>query len=100
MAKDLSKTPVPKLSEAQAKAELKRLAYEIALNDRRYYQEDAPKLTDAAYDALRERNAAIEKRFPHLVRSDSPSKRVTEPGRSARGKAAKPTYLTGNPYEL
>ncbi len=74
--KDLTKIPVPRLSEAQTKAELKRLAYEIALNDKRYYQEDAPKISDAAYDALRERNAAIEARFPQLVRSDSPSKRV------------------------
>jgi DNA ligase (NAD+) len=76
MAKDVTKIPVPDLTAAQARAELKRLAYEIALNDRRYYQEDAPKITDAAYDALRERNKAIEDRFPHLVRSDSPSKRV------------------------
>ena len=75
-AKDPSKISVPDLTSAQAKAELKRLAYEIALNDKRYYQQDAPKITDAAYDALRGRNAAIEKRFPHLIRSDSPSKRV------------------------
>jgi DNA ligase (NAD+) len=74
--KDAHKIPVPDLTEAQAKAELKRLAAEIALNDKRYYQEDAPKITDAAYDALRERNAAIEARFPDLVRADSPSRRV------------------------
>ena len=64
------------LTEAQAKAELKRLAAEIAAHDKRYYQEDKPTVTDAAYDALRERNAAIEKRFPDLVRPDSPSRRV------------------------
>jgi len=75
-ARDLSKIPPADLTETQAKTELKRLAAEIALNDRRYYQEDAPKITDAAYDALRERNAAIEKRFPHLIRADSPSKRI------------------------
>jgi DNA ligase (NAD+) len=74
--RDASKINLADLTAAQAKAELKRLAYEIALNDKRYYQEDAPEITDAAYDALRERNAAIEKRFPHLIRSDSPSKRV------------------------
>jgi DNA ligase (NAD+) len=74
--KDPHKIPVPDLTEAQAKAELKRLAAAIAENDRRYYQEDAPKITDAAYDALRERNAAIEARFPDLVRADSPSRRV------------------------
>jgi len=75
-AKDPTKIDPAKLTGAQAKGELKRLAYEIALNDKRYYQEDAPKITDAAYDALRERNKAIEARFPHLIRSDSPSKRV------------------------
>jgi DNA ligase (NAD+) len=74
--RDASKRSADDLTAAQAKAELKRLAYEIALNDKRYYQQDAPKITDADYDSLRERNKAIEARFPHLIRSDSPSKRV------------------------
>ena len=64
------------LDEKQAKAELKRLAAEIAAHDKRYYQEDAPTVSDAEYDALRQRNAAIEARFPDLVRADSPSRRV------------------------
>ena len=75
-ARDHSAVPVAELSEAQAKAELKRLAAEIAEHDKRYYQEDAPSLSDAAYDALRERNAAIEARFPALIRADSPSRKV------------------------
>src|SRR5512135_2933593 len=74
------------LTEAQAKAELKRLAAEIAAHDKRYYQQDKPTVTDAAYDALRERNAAIEKHFPDLVRSDSPSRRV---GAAPTGKFKK-----------
>ena len=41
------------LTEAQAKVELKRLAGEIATHDKRYYQQDAPTVTDAEYDALR-----------------------------------------------
>jgi DNA ligase (NAD+) len=53
---DLNNIPVAELSEAQAKAELKRLAADIAEHDKRYYQEDAPTVSDAAYDALRERN--------------------------------------------
>ena len=61
------------LDEKQAKAELRRLAVEIAAHDRRYYQEDAPTVSDAEYDALRQRNAAIEARYPGRVRSDSPS---------------------------
>lgn len=64
------------LTEPQAAAELKRLAEEIAAHDRRYYQDDAPAVTDAEYDALRVRNAEIEARFPALVRKDSPSRKV------------------------
>jgi len=69
-------TPVDSLTEEQAAAELARLAKLIAEHDKRYYQEDAPTVTDAEYDALRQRNAAIEARFPALVRKDSPSRRV------------------------
>ncbi len=70
------KDAVEQLTEAQAKAELKRLAQEIAYHDNLYYQKDAPKIADAGYDDLRRRNSEIEKRFPGLVRADSPSKRV------------------------
>ncbi|MFN3349366.1 NAD-dependent DNA ligase LigA [Pseudorhodoplanes sp.] len=69
-------TPVDSLTEEQAAAELARLAKLIAEHDKRYYQEDAPTVSDAEYDALRQRNAAIEARFPALVRKDSPSRRV------------------------
>jgi DNA ligase (NAD+) len=68
--------PVEELTEKEAEAELKRLASEIAAHDRRYYQLDRPTVTDAEYDALRQRNLAIEARFPQLVRDDSPSIRV------------------------
>jgi DNA ligase (NAD+) len=67
---------VEDLTEADAAAELEDLAKEIAHHDRAYYQQDAPEVTDAEYDALRRRNAAIEARFPHLIRPDSPSSRV------------------------
>lgn len=67
---------VDRLGEADAKKELARLAQEIAGHDKRYYQQDAPSISDAEYDKLRLRNEAIEKRFPNLVRDDSPSKRV------------------------
>lgn len=63
--------PVEALSEKQAKAEHARLATEIAEHDRRYYQEDAPTISDAAYDRLRRRYAAIEARFPQLRAADS-----------------------------
>ncbi|HLY04188.1 MAG TPA: NAD-dependent DNA ligase LigA [Rhizomicrobium sp.] len=67
---------VEKLTLAEAKRELERLAEEIAGHDRRYYQEDAPSISDAAYDELRKRNTAIEARYPELIRADSPSLRV------------------------
>jgi DNA ligase (NAD+) len=69
-------TPVESLTEAEAAAELARLAAEIARHDRAYHELDAPEITDADYDALRRRNAAIEHRFPDLVRADSPTRRV------------------------
>ncbi|MEQ1619373.1 MAG: NAD-dependent DNA ligase LigA [Terricaulis sp.] len=67
---------VADLTAMEAAAELARLASEIARHDKLYYSRDAPELTDFEYDALRKRNAAIEARFPDLVREDSPSKRV------------------------
>jgi DNA ligase (NAD+) len=73
---DASKTAVDALTEAAAKAELERLAAEIGAHDKRYYQEDAPTVSDAEYDALRQRNDAVEALFPDLVRADSPSRRV------------------------
>src|SRR5262245_46133368 len=73
---DITNIRVEKLTEAQAKAELERLAAEIAGHDRRYYQDDAPTVSDAVYDALRRRNDEIETRFPSLVRPDSPSRRI------------------------
>ena len=68
--------PVEALREEEARAELARLAAEIAHHDRLYYTRDAPEISDAEYDELRRRNAAIEARFPGLIRDDSPSKRV------------------------
>lgn len=68
--------PVENLTKAEAAAELARLAVEIARHDRLYHEQDAPEISDADYDALRRRNAAIEARFPALVRPDSPSGRV------------------------
>ncbi|HEY4981415.1 MAG TPA: NAD-dependent DNA ligase LigA [Pseudolabrys sp.] len=98
---DAPKIKVPDLTEAQAKAELKRLAAEIAAHDKRYYQEDKPTVTDAAYDALRARNAAIEARFPTLIRADSPSRRVgaAPTGRFKKVRHALPMLSLDNAFE-
>ncbi|HUZ65810.1 MAG TPA: NAD-dependent DNA ligase LigA, partial [Acetobacteraceae bacterium] len=68
--------PVEKLSEAQARAELARLATAIASADAAYHGRDAPEITDAEYDALRARHAAIIARFPGLARAGSPATQV------------------------
>jgi DNA ligase (NAD+) len=87
---DSGQVTVEKLTARQAQAELERLAAEITAHDRRYYQEDAPTVSDAVYDALRKRNEAIERRFPQLIRPDSPSRRV---GAAPAQKFAKVRHL-------
>jgi DNA ligase (NAD+) len=72
----MTETAIEDLTEPDAASELAHLAREIAHHDRLYHQQDAPEISDAEYDALRRRNAAIEARFPHLIRADSPSSRI------------------------
>ena len=64
---------VDQLDEDQARAELARLADILNRANLAYHTRDAPEISDAEYDALKRRNAAIEARFPHLKRADSPS---------------------------
>tara|TARA_R110000868_G_scaffold18172_28_gene79172 strand:+ start:2992 stop:5166 length:2175 start_codon:yes stop_codon:yes gene_type:complete len=64
------------MTEAQARDELARLADVLAGANRAYHTEDAPRIDDAEYDALKRRNAQIEARFPDLKRDDSPSDQI------------------------
>src|SRR5512144_831180 len=91
---------VAELTKAQAKVEHKRLALEIETHDRLYYQDDAPKITDAAYDALRRRFNAIEARFPDLVTSASPSQKVgvAPTGRFKKVRHAVPMLSLDNAF--
>jgi DNA ligase (NAD+) len=91
---------VKNLSEEQAASELERLAREITHHDKLYYAKDAPELTDAEYDALRQRNVEIEMRFPELVRPDSPSERVgTTPSEQfTKAVHAVPMLSLGNAF--
>ena len=97
----LAAKPVAALDEAEAAKELARLAVEIAHHDALYYQKDAPEVSDAAYDALRTRNEAIEARFPNFVRDDSPSRRVGAAPVDAFGKVAHrvPMLSLGNVFD-
>ena len=67
---------ISKLTKAQAKVEHMRLALELEGHDKRYYQDDAPSVSDGEYDALRQRFNAIEKRFPEFVSAESPSQKI------------------------
>ncbi len=71
-----AETAVDELTADQARAELARLADAIARANTAYHTADAPEISDAVYDALKLRNAAIEARFPNLKREDSPSEVV------------------------
>lgn len=73
------KPDVATLTHEQAAAEYEPLIAEIRRHDELYYSEDAPEITDAEYDALRQRLEAIEARFPDLVRPDSPTRLVGAP---------------------
>ena len=64
------------MTEADAAAELERLAQAIAHHNKLYYADDEPEISDAEYDALARRNSELEAAFPHLVRTDSPSHQV------------------------
>jgi DNA ligase (NAD+) len=91
---------VAKLTKVQAKVELMRLALEIEGHNERYYQKDAPSVSDAAYDALRQRLEAIEAKFPDLVAKDSPSQKVgAAPARGfAKVQHAVPMLSLGNAF--
>ena len=93
-------TPTDQLTEEQAAAELARLAKLIAEHDKRYYQQDAPTISDAEYDALRQRNNDIEARFPELIRKDSPSQRVgaAPTGRFKKVRHAVPMLSLDNAF--
>ena len=95
-----AETPIESFTQEQAAEELARLAAEIAGHDRRYHGEDAPTISDADYDALRRRNAAIEAHFPELIREDSPSRGVgTAPsGTFSQVTHAKPMLSLDNVF--
>src|SRR6476659_661014 len=75
-AKIVAGLKVDDLTERQGKAEHKRLADEIRHHDMLYHDKDAPEISDADYDRLRQRLKAIEARFPQLVDLLSPTQQV------------------------
>jgi DNA ligase (NAD+) len=95
------KTPTGITSLADARAEHQRLGAEIAEHDRRYYEEDAPTISDADYDVLRERYSALEKAYPALADKESANKRVgaAPSEKFAKVRHAVPMLSLGNVFE-
>src|ERR1700692_3149965 len=103
MAKSKPKSSPPDVStltKAQAKVEHKRLTLELERHDKAYYQEDAPKISDAEYDALRQRFNAIEARCPEFVTSESPSQKIgaAPSGRFRKVRHAVPMLSLDNAF--
>ncbi|MBA2771357.1 MAG: NAD-dependent DNA ligase LigA, partial [Sphingomonas sp.] len=88
------------LTQPEAANRLMRLAREIARHDRLYHDRDEPEISDAQYDALVRENAELEARFPHLVRPDSPSKRLgaAPSGALAKVQHARPMLSLENAF--
>lgn len=83
MSKRSGPKPAKELSAKEAKAEHARLETEISAHDKRYYQQDAPTVSDADYDALRRRYEALEEQFPELHSLTSLTRKVgAAPSRS------------------
>lgn len=82
----MAKTDINELSKEDARAELAELAKALECANVAYHRDDNPTLSDAEYDALKQRNLDIEARFPDLIRKDSPSKQVGAPVQDGFGK--------------
>uniref|UniRef100_A0A832I5H2 DNA ligase n=1 Tax=Eiseniibacteriota bacterium TaxID=2212470 RepID=A0A832I5H2_UNCEI len=64
------------MTKAEARRRIAELAEQIREHDRRYFVEDRPTISDAAYDRLVRELRDLEEAFPDLVTPDSPTRRV------------------------
>jgi DNA ligase (NAD+) len=99
-AKVVASVSVDELTERQARAEHKRLAEQIARHDKLYHEQDAPEISDAEYDKLRQRLKAIEERLPELIDISSPTQRVAPTPSTAFAKVrhARPMLSLDNAF--
>ena len=91
---------VEEMTLRQARSEHKRLADEIGHHDKLYHEKDAPEISDADYDKLRQRLKAIEARFPQLVDMFSPTQQVAPTPTTAFAKVrhARPMLSLDNAF--
>jgi DNA ligase (NAD+) len=78
---------MPASPDPQTRA--RQLRREIEEHNRRYYDEAAPTISDAAYDALYRELRELEAAHPELLTADSPTQRV---GGKASGRFARVTH--------
>ncbi len=90
---------VETLTEAEAKAEYRWLAEDIAYHNERYHSQDAPEISDADFDALMQRQAAIAARFPHLASAAANKVGAAASGRFAKVRHARPMLSLDNAFE-
>jgi DNA ligase (NAD+) len=64
------------MDNSEAKKRLAKLRAEINFHNRAYHVLNNPEITDSEYDRLFEELLKLEKEFPELVVTDSPSQRV------------------------
>src|SRR3954452_4849164 len=64
------------LEEKEAHKRVAQLREEIEQHNRHYYEEAAPIISDREYDALYRELSDLEKQFPKLAASDSPTQKV------------------------
>lgn len=99
-APSLRDISIDDLFKPDAKVELEALAAEISQHDEAYHNQDAPTISDAEYDALRQRNEAIEAKYPDLILANSPSRKVGAAPTAGFGKVqhSRPMLSLGNAF--
>ncbi|MDG3442090.1 NAD-dependent DNA ligase LigA [Nitrospirillum amazonense] len=96
-----AKQAIDALTPEDARAEHAQLVAEIGHHRALYYQKDAPEISDADYDTLERRLAAIEQRFPELAGAHSPTATVGAAPAAGFGKVKHkvPMLSLGNAFE-
>lgn len=71
---------------AEIKAELLQLRREIRYHNKKYYNDDAPEISDYEYDKLMRRLREIETAYPEFITPNSPTQIVGGTARRTAGK--------------
>ncbi len=86
----------------QAQFEIEELKALIRHSDKKYYQDNAPSISDAEYDELRKKLEHLESLYPELVTEDSPTQRVSGSAQDKfkKVKHSKPMLSLGNAFSM